>query len=154
MYVSEREDVIVALNQHTAVEPKVIGFTIYKLTGKNKVSETLPKEFFRTQVSYINSDYGNSRHVSYRCSLDIGKYLLMATTYEPGEESGFTVRVLGHSIKLVQLETQTLLLLDPFPSVNLQTNRIDTDSVRSKKCQYEPVFMQLADENKYDVLLI
>lgn len=31
--VSDREDVIVALNQHTAVEPKVIGFTMYKLNS-------------------------------------------------------------------------------------------------------------------------
>lgn len=46
------------------------------------------REFFKTQVSFINSDYGNSRHVSYRCNLEPGKYLLMATTYEPGEESG------------------------------------------------------------------
>lgn len=57
-------------------------------TVKNKVSESLSKEFFKSQVSFINSDYGNSRHVSYRCNLDVGKYLLMATTYEPGEESG------------------------------------------------------------------
>lgn len=57
-------------------------------TVKNKVSESLSKEFFKSQVSFINSDYGNSRHVSYRCNLDAGKYLLMATTYEPGEESG------------------------------------------------------------------
>lgn len=35
IFVSEKEDAIIALNQHTAVEPKVIGFTMYKLnTGK------------------------------------------------------------------------------------------------------------------------
>lgn len=33
LYVTEKEDVIIALNQHTAVEPKVIGFTMYKLTN-------------------------------------------------------------------------------------------------------------------------
>lgn len=55
---------------------------------KNKLSESLSKEFFKNQISFINSDYGNSRHVSYRCNLDVGRYLLMATTYEPGEESG------------------------------------------------------------------
>lgn len=55
---------------------------------KNKLTENLSKEFFKNQVSFINSDYGNSRHVSYRCNLDVGRYLLMATTYEPGEESG------------------------------------------------------------------
>lgn len=58
------------------------------ISVKNKLSESMTREFFKTQVSFINSDYGNSRHVSYRCNLEPGKYLLMATTYEPGEESG------------------------------------------------------------------
>lgn len=164
--IQEKEDVIIALNQHTAIEPKVIGFTMYKLsTGKkwvplesnpvtsmfsisvkNKVSECLPKEFFKSQVSYINSDYGNTRHVSHRCVLDVGRYLLMATTYEPGEESSFTVRILGNNIRLSQLETQTMMLLDPFPPLSMNN---ESDSSKAKKCQYEPVFMQLADENKY-----
>lgn len=58
------------------------------ISVKNKLTESLSKEFFKNQVSFVNSDYGNSRHVSYRCNLDAGRYLLMATTYEPGEESG------------------------------------------------------------------
>lgn len=33
LFVADKEDVIVALNQHTAVEPKVIGFTMYKLNS-------------------------------------------------------------------------------------------------------------------------
>lgn len=69
----------------------------------------------------------------------------MATTYEPGEESCFTVRILGSSLRLSQLETQTMMLLDPFPALNLNN---EPDSAKVKKCQYEPVFMQLADENK------
>ncbi|XP_055923272.1 calpain-C isoform X2 [Eupeodes corollae] len=145
--IQEKEEVVIALNQHTAIEPKVIGFTMYKLNtvNKSKLTECLPKEFFKSQVSYINSDYGNTRHVCYRCSLDVGKYLLMATTYEPGEESCFTVRILGSSLRLSQLETQTMMLLDPFPALNLNN---EPDSAKVKKCQYEPVFMQLADENK------
>lgn len=40
LFVSEKEDVIIALNQHTAVEPKVIGFTMYKLsTSKFSTSQ-------------------------------------------------------------------------------------------------------------------
>lgn len=113
--------------------------------NKTKFTECLPKDFFKTQVSYVNSDYGNTRHVSYRCSLEIGRYLLLATTYEPGEESTFTVRILGNNIRLSQLETQTMLLLDPFPAINL-TN--ESDSVKAKKCQYEPIFLQIADENR------
>lgn len=33
LFVAEKEDVMIALNQHTAVEPKVIGFTMYKLAA-------------------------------------------------------------------------------------------------------------------------
>lgn len=38
LFVAEKEDVIIALNQHTAVEPKVIGFTMYKLNSSKKMS--------------------------------------------------------------------------------------------------------------------
>lgn len=59
------------------------------------------------------------------------------------------MRILGNSIKLAQLETQTMMLLDPFPPINsTATLRNESDAAKSKKCQYEPVFMQLAAENK------
>lgn len=65
---------------------------------------------------------------------------------------GYTVRILGNAIKLAQLEIQTMMLLDPFPPITnataMATLRNDSDPSKSKKCQYEPVFMQLADENK------
>lgn len=65
---------------------------------------------------------------------------------------GYTVRILGNAIKLAQLEIQTMMLLDPFPPISnataMATLRNDSDPSKSKKCQYEPVFMQLADENK------
>lgn len=68
-------------------------FYFFNFSVKSKVIESLSKEFFKNQVSFINSDYGNSRHVSFRCNLDVGRYLLMATTYEPGEESGMKLFV-------------------------------------------------------------
>lgn len=61
---------------------------------------------------------------------------------------GFTVRLLGNHIKLAQLETQTMMILDPFPPLSVTQQRNDTDTTK-KKCQYEPIFMQLADENRY-----
>lgn len=73
-------------------------FSLFFPAVKNKLTESLSKEFFKNQVSFINSDYGNSRHVSYRCNLDVGRYLLMATTYEPGEESGKRFRIDMHFI--------------------------------------------------------
>lgn len=54
-------------------------------------------------------------------------------------------------MKLAQLETQTMMLLDPFPPIS--TIRNESDAVKEKRCQYEPVFMQLADENKYETVV-
>lgn len=65
---------------------------------------------------------------------------------------GFTVRLLGNHIKLAQLETPTMMILDPFPPLGVSQIRNDTDTTK-KKCQYEPVFMQLADENRFEILL-
>lgn len=62
--------------------------------------------------------------------------------------TGFTVRLLGNHIKLAQLETQTMMILDPFPPLSTAVVRTDGDA-KAKKCQYESIFMQLADENRY-----
>lgn len=77
----------------------------------------------------------------------------MATTFEPAEEASFSVRVLGSTIRLSLLETQTMLLLDPFPLLNSNA-KISMDSANNNvtaatsTAQYEPVFMQLADDQR------
>lgn len=58
------------------------------------------------------------------------------------------MRLLGNHIKLAQLETQTMMILDPFPPLSTTMQRTDADA-KAKKCQYESIFMQLADENRY-----
>lgn len=172
LFLAEREDVIISLNQHSVMEPKVIGFTLYNLSTVQsnlvKFTECLPKAFFKKHKSLLNSQYTNSRQISQRCTLDAGRYLIMATTFEPAEESAFSVRVLGSSIRLSLLETQTMLLLDPFPSlcsttkspvsesagssgsVKISTNQSPQDAtcISAGTAQYEPVFMQLADDHK------
>ncbi|XP_017034801.1 calpain-C [Drosophila kikkawai] len=146
--VQERQEVVVALNQHTAVEPKVIGFTMYTWDRDYGLTECLQKDFFKNHVSFLNSDYGNTRHVSYHTQLEAGHYVLIPTTYEPAEEAHFTVRILGTAIfRLSCLETQTMILLEPFPALKSEDDRSGGTKVKSV-CQYEPVYMQLADENK------
>lgn len=167
LVLNDREDVIISLNQHSVMEPKVIGFTVYSLNNpqsqSNKVTECLPKTFFKKHKSLLNSQYTNSRQISQRCSLEAGRYIIMATTFEPAEESAFSVRVLGGSIRLSLLETQTMLLLDPFQTIGtsgslsgssykLNQANDDISSVTSGTAQYEPVFLQLADDHKYDLL--
>lgn len=86
----------------------------------------------------------------------------MATTFEPAEEASFSVRVLGSTIRLALLETQTMLLLDPFPLLNssakismdsannnVNNNNNNSVSATTSTAQYEPVFMQLADDQRW-----
>lgn len=117
------------------------------MPAQTKITEALQKTFFKNHKSFLNSQYTNSRQISQRCTLDAGKYLIMATTFEPTEESAFSIRVLGTSIRLSLLETQTILLLDPFPSLNgIQKNNDAANTAATE--QYEPIFLQLADDHK------
>lgn len=70
---------------------KVIGFTAYTLP-KNS-TESINKQFFKKNKSLVNSQYTNSRQVSHRCQLEQGGYLLVPTTFEPTQETSFTLRV-------------------------------------------------------------
>lgn len=69
------EEVIVSLNQHSIMEPKVIGFTAYNLP-KN-CSETIGKQFFKKNKSLVNSQYTNSRQVSFTHRLKSFNLLLV-----------------------------------------------------------------------------
>ncbi|XP_054289443.1 calpain-C-like [Macrosteles quadrilineatus] len=140
LILSEMEEVIISLNQHSIMEPKVIGFTCYSLP-KNSL-ETIGKAFFKKNKSLVNSQYTNSRQVSHRCQLEQGGYLVLPTTFEPGQESSFTLRV--YSSKPLKLK-----LLDTQPSL-VKSAIIKAPATLEGKSftQYEAVFLQLADEHR------
>ncbi|KAJ8924782.1 hypothetical protein NQ315_000935 [Exocentrus adspersus] len=140
LLLSEMEEVVVSLNQHSIMEPKVIGFTSYSLPKSN--TETISKAFFKKNKSLFNSQYTNSRQVSHRCQLEQGGYLIIPTTFEPGQESGFTLRV--YSSKPLKLK-----LLDTVP-VLLKSAIVKAPPLLDGKSftQYEAVFLQLADEHR------
>uniref|UniRef100_A0A1B6CAH4 Calpain catalytic domain-containing protein n=1 Tax=Clastoptera arizonana TaxID=38151 RepID=A0A1B6CAH4_9HEMI len=139
LILSEMEEVIISLNQHSIMEPKVIGFTAYSLP-KNNMDTT--RTFFKKNKSLVNSQYTNSRQVSHRCQLDQGGYLVLPTTFEPGQESSFTLRV--YSSKPLKLK-----LLDTHPSL-VKSAIIKAPPTLDGKSfsQYEAVFLQLADEHR------
>lgn len=140
LILSEMEEVIVSLNQHSIMEPKVVGFTAYSLP--KSTTEMLGRAFFKKNKSLVNSQYTNSRQVSHRFQLEQGGYLILPTTFEPGQESGFTLRV--YSNKPLKLK-----LLDIAPSV-IKSAIIKAPAVLDVKSfsQYEAVFLQLADEHR------
>lgn len=67
--LEETDSVIISLNQHSIMEPKVIGFSVYMLK-KQSFTETAPAAFFKKMKSTINSQYTNSRQVSHRLVAD------------------------------------------------------------------------------------
>lgn len=64
LMLSDPDTVIISLNQHSIMEPKVIGFSIYKLP--KSLNETASPLFFKKTKSSVNSQYTNSRQVSTR----------------------------------------------------------------------------------------
>lgn len=61
LILSEMEEVVISLNQHSIMEPKVIGFTAYSLP--KSCMDSTGKEFFKKNKSLVNSQYTNSRQV-------------------------------------------------------------------------------------------
>lgn len=149
LIVSDADEVVISLNQHSVLEPKVIGFSVYplpKLTGTDLIN----RAFFKKTKSLANSQYTNSRQVSHRSQLDQGGYLIIPTTFETGHEGSFTLRVYSAQaikLKLVDmLPCQIKPTLIRAPSV---INGFNSQSSDGKNvAQYEAVFLQLADEHR------
>ncbi|XP_048005204.1 calpain-C isoform X2 [Leguminivora glycinivorella] len=141
--VSETDTLVVSLNQHSVMEPKVIGFSIYKLP-KLLVETATPNQFKKLK-STVNSQYTNSRQVSHRCDLQPGSYLIMPTTFEPREEANFSLRIF--STKTVRMRA-----LDSAPQmIKAAVIRAPPGLELSRSvsfAQYEAIFLQLADEHR------
>ena len=70
LILSDSDEVIISLSQHSVLEPKVVGFSVYPLPKLG--SELINKAFFKRTKSLVNSQYTNSRQVSHRCHLEQG----------------------------------------------------------------------------------
>ncbi|CAH2985193.1 unnamed protein product [Chilo suppressalis] len=140
LILNESDTVVISLNQHSIMEPKVIGFSIYKLP--KFLTETASLEFFKKIKSSINSQYTNSRQVSHRCQLESGAYLVMPTTFEPREEANFSLRIFSN-------KTLKMMVLDYAPQMlKAALVKAPRGVEASSYWQYEAVFLQLADEHR------
>lgn len=138
--MQEQEELVISLNQHSIMEPKVIGFSAYALPQNSM--ETVQKPFFKKKKSLMNSQYTNSRQVSHRCQFEPGEFVILPTTFEPADESGFTLRVFStKSLKCKFLDICPIFLKSAVIKAPAQ---VDAKSF----VQYEAVFLQLADEHK------
>ncbi|XP_053624298.1 calpain-C isoform X2 [Plodia interpunctella] len=141
LILHEPGSVLVSLNQHSIMEPKVIGFSIYKMPAF--LRETATQTFFKGTKSTINSQYTNSRQVSHRCELEAGAYLVVPTTFEPREEADFSLRVFSSNCII------DMMVLDCTPQI-LKTalKKAPPGLEATSFAQYESVFLQLADEHR------
>ncbi|CAH2215536.1 jg25899, partial [Pararge aegeria aegeria] len=138
--LNEPDTVIISLNQHSIMEPKVIGFSVYKIS--KCLTETASPLFFKKTKSSINSQYTNSRQVSERCLLDSGAYLVIPTTFEPRQEANFSLRVYSiRQLKMRVLDCAPLMLK---AAILKAPPGVESNSF----AQYESQFLQLADEHK------
>lgn len=155
--------VVVSLNQHSVTEPRVIGFTAYRLAASG-TGEQFGRQWFKKNKSLVNSQYTNSRQVSHRWREGGGgELLLVPTTFEPGQECGFTVRVLcARSLKMRALDTAPRQVRAPVarapppePAVGTSVTPAGSSPAPASSTaaatgfsQYEAVFLQLADEQR------
>uniref|UniRef100_T1JH14 Calpain catalytic domain-containing protein n=1 Tax=Strigamia maritima TaxID=126957 RepID=T1JH14_STRMM len=126
LMLSDMEEVIISLNQHCILEPKVIGYTLYQLPKNN--ADNIDKSFYKKNKSFVNSQYTNSRQVTHRCQLEQGGYVIIPTTFEPGQEATL--------IDVMPVTSKSAILKAPVTS--------DPKGLG----QYEAVFLQLANEHK------
>lgn len=150
---------VISLSQHSVLEPKVIGFSVYGHSNDGHRSPSseqgsvrqstisaepgtglrLDRGWFKRTKSLINSPYTNSTQVSLRTQLEKGLYVVVPTTFEAGLEGLFDVRIYStKSVKLSPLDTPSMALK---PAILKAPSSFET-----KFTQYEQMFLQLADE--------
>ena len=92
----EAKDVIIQLSQRDTCsllmenkETLIIGFTILKVEFNRKYRL---HQFSEEQI--VNkSDYIKSKHIFLRANLPRGRYVIIVTTFEPGQSTDFLLRV-------------------------------------------------------------
>ncbi|XP_049291859.1 calpain-A-like [Anopheles funestus] len=91
--------VVIALMQKyrraDALPSLTIGFIVYKVTSEDLRQKPVPKTFFQQHDHAIvgGSIFINAREISCRLTLDAGLYLVIPSTFEPGEEGDYLLRI-------------------------------------------------------------
>ena len=83
-----------------------MGFAIYHLTD-NEFLANKPREmdFFKYHASAARSPaFVNLREVSCRFKLKPGHYLIVPSTFEPGEEGEFLIRCFSEHKNIIEIQ--------------------------------------------------
>ncbi|XP_035696655.1 calpain-9-like isoform X1 [Branchiostoma floridae] len=112
--------VIIALMQRSKRAEKVmgtgmltIGFAIYELEDPD--CETLKKEYFMYHKSVARSpSFINTREICGRYKLPPAEYVIIPSTFEPGEESEFMLRIYTEkSVETKEIDDETQVVTIP-----------------------------------------
>ena len=80
------------------------GFSIYHLEDPGKVTLPLGTDFFRYNSSVARSPvFTNQRETGARFDLKPGSYVILPTTYEPGQEGEFLLRIFAERLEKFEL---------------------------------------------------
>ena len=112
---------------------------------------SLNGKLFPSMVSYFPYLF-YSRQVSLRTGLERGQYLIMPTTFEPGEEATFTFRVFSrHPVRIRIIDVSPCVTGQVFARArqpNAGPPVVNNNNKLKDFSHYEPLFNQVADERR------
>lgn len=122
-----------------------IGFIIYKITGDELYIKPLPKNYLLSHRSVATCDaYTNLREVSCRFKLEPGIYCIIPSTFDPGEEGEFVLRIFTEKPNIMTENDEDINLTEPDEQVKVDE---ESEEEKNKEQQLKNIFARLAGED-------